>query len=89
MCISVISALTGRPVRKDVAMTGEITLRGSILPVGGIKEKVLAAHRMGIRKVLLPVDCKPDLDELPDTVRDSMEFVLISTVSDAVKEALI
>ncbi len=89
MCISVISALTGRPVRKDVAMTGEITLRGSILPVGGIKEKVLAAHRMGIRKVLLPVDCKPDLDELPATVRDSMEFVLISTVSDAVKEALI
>ena len=89
MCISVISALTGRPVRKDVAMTGEITLRGSILPVGGIKEKVLAAHRMGISKVLLPVDCKPDLDELPQTVRDSMQFVLISKVSDAVREALI
>ncbi len=89
MCISVISALTGRPVRKDVAMTGEITLRGSILPVGGIKEKVLAAHRMGISKVLLPVDCKPDLDELPQTVRESMQFVLISKVSDAVREALI
>ena len=89
MCISVISALTGRPVRKDVAMTGEITLRGSILPVGGIKEKVLAAHRMGISKVLLPADCKPDLDELPQTVRDSMQFVLISKVSDAVREALI
>ena len=89
MCISVISALTGRPVRKDVAMTGEITLRGNILPVGGIKEKVLAAHRMGISKVLLPVDCKPDLDELPQTVRESMQFVLISKVSDAVREALI
>ncbi len=89
MCISVISALTGRPVRKDVAMTGEITLRGSILPVGGIKEKVLAAHRMGIRKVLLPEECRPDLDELPETVRNSMEFVLISKVSDAVREALV
>ena len=89
MCISVISALTGRPVRKDVAMTGEITLRGSILPVGGIKEKVLAAHRMGIRKVLLPADCKPDLDELPQTVKDSMQFELISKVSDAVREALV
>ena len=89
MCISVISALTGRPVRKDVAMTGEITLRGSILPVGGIKEKVLAAHRMGISKVLLPQECKPDLDELPETVRNSMEFVLISKVSDAVREALV
>ena len=89
MCISVISALTGRPVRKDVAMTGEITLRGSILAVGGVKEKVLAAHRMGIKKVLLPQDCKPDLDELPQTVKDSMEFVLISKVDDAVREALI
>ena len=89
MCISVISALTGRPVRKDVAMTGEITLRGNILAVGGVKEKVLAAHRMGIRKVLLPTDCKPDLDELPQTVRDDLEFVLINKADDAVKEALI
>ena len=89
MCISVISALTGRPVRKDVAMTGEITLRGNILAVGGIKEKMLAAHRMGIRKVLLPLDCKADLDELPDTVRESMEFVFITKVDDAVREALV
>ena len=89
MCISAISALTGRPVRKDVAMTGEITLRGNILAVGGIKEKVLAAHRMGIKKVLLPLDCKADLDELPETVRNSMEFVLISKIGDAIREALI
>ena len=89
MCISVISALTGRPVRKDVAMTGEITLRGNILAVGGIKEKVLAAHRMGIRKVLLPQECKADLEELPQTVRDSMEFVLINKVDDAIREALV
>ncbi|MBR5731433.1 MAG: endopeptidase La [Firmicutes bacterium] len=89
MCISVISALTGRPVRKDVAMTGEITLRGNILAVGGIKEKVLAAHRMGIRKVLLPQECRADLEELPQTVKDSLEFVLISKVDDAIREALL
>jgi len=89
MCTSVISALTGKHIRKDVAMTGEITLRGKILPVGGIKEKVLAAHRMGIKKVLLPVDCKRDLDDLPKSVRTSIDFVLIDTVDDALKEALI
>ena len=88
MCVSVISALTGRPVRKDVAMTGEITLRGKVLPVGGIKEKMLAAHRMGIKKVLLPEDNKPDLDDLPQTVRDEMEFVLLKKIDDAVKEAI-
>jgi ATP-dependent Lon protease len=89
MCISVLSALTGRKIRKDVAMTGEITLRGKVLPVGGIKEKVLAAHRMGIRKVLLPSECRKDLDELPKTVRDEIEFVLIDEIADAIKEALI
>ena len=89
MCTSVISALTGKRIRKDVAMTGEITLRGKILPVGGIKEKVLAAHRMGIKKVLLPTDCKLDLDELPKSVKQSVKFVFIDTVDDALKEALV
>ncbi len=89
MCVSVISALTGRPVRKDVAMTGEISLRGKILPVGGIKEKVLAAHRMGIKTVLLPEENKPDLDDLPKTVRDELRFVLLKNADDALKEALI
>ena len=89
MCISALSALSGRKIRKDVAMTGEITLRGKVLPVGGIKEKVLAAHRMGIKKVLLPRDCKKDLDELPKTVLDDIEFVLIDDISDAIREALI
>ena len=88
MCVSVISALTGRPVRKDVAMTGEITLRGKVLPVGGIKEKMLAAHRMGIKKVLLPEENKPDLDDLPETVREEMEFVFLKKIDDAVKEAI-
>jgi ATP-dependent Lon protease len=87
MCVSVISALTGHPVRKDVAMTGEITLRGKVLPVGGIKEKVLAAHRMGIKKILLPEENKPDLEDLPEAVRGELEFVFLKKVDDAVREA--
>ena len=70
-------------------MTGEITLRGKILPVGGIKEKVLAAYRMGIRKVLMPEECKPDLDELPKEARDGIDFVFLKTVDDALKEAFV
>ena len=89
MCMSVLSALTGRKLRKDVAMTGEITLRGKVMAVGGIKEKVLAAHRMGIKKVLLPEECSKDLEELPESVRESMQFVLLNEVSDAIREALI
>lgn len=89
MCLSVISALTGRRVRKEVAMTGEITLRGKILPVGGIKEKVLAAHRAGIKKVLLPAENEQDLDELPAIVKEEVEFVLIKKVDDAIREALV
>ena len=89
MCISVLSALTGRPVRKDVAMTGEITLRGRILPIGGLKEKALAAHRMGIVKVLIPEENKKDLDDIPETVKSDIEFVLIKKIEDAVKEAVI
>ena len=89
MATAMVSALTRRKVRADVAMTGEITLRGKVTAVGGIKEKVLAAHRMGIKKVLLPVECRPDLDELPQTVKDDIEFVFISVVGDALKEALV
>ena len=65
MCTAMISTLTGIPVRKDIAMTGEITLRGNVLPVGGIREKVLAAHRAGIRKVLLPRENERDIDDIP------------------------
>lgn len=89
MCLSVISALTGRRVRKEVAMTGEITLRGKILPVGGIKEKVLAAHRAGIKKVLIPDENVQDLEELPEIVKKEVEFVLIKKVDDAIREALL
>lgn len=89
MCIAMISTLTGTPVRKDIAMTGEITLRGNVLPVGGIREKVLAAHRAGIRKVLLPRDNERDIDDIPEKVRKKMEFVLLDTVDDALKEVLV
>ncbi len=89
MCTAIISTLTDTPVRKDVAMTGEITLRGKVLPVGGIREKVLAAHRAGIRKVLLPKDNEPDIRDIPEVVREEMEFVLIKTVNDALKHVLV
>lgn len=89
MCTAMISTLTDTPVRKDVAMTGEITLRGKVLPVGGIREKVLAAHRAGIRKVLLPAENTRDIDDIPEKVRDQMEFVFISKVDDALKEVLV
>ncbi len=89
LCTSVLSALTGRPVRRDIAMTGEISLRGKVLPVGGVKEKLLAAHRMGIKKALIPAENEKDLDDLPQSVRDDMEFVLLDRIDDALREALI
>ncbi|MBR0597124.1 endopeptidase La [Clostridiales bacterium BAD-6] len=88
MCTAIISTLTQIPVRKDVAMTGEITLRGKVLPVGGIREKVLAAHRAGIKKVLLPADNAVDIEEIPANVRKKLEFVLINNVSEALEHAL-
>ncbi len=89
MCTAVISALSGRPVRREVAMTGEITLRGDVLPVGGVREKVLAAHRAGIKKVLLPRDNEKDIEELPSSVRHKMEFVLLDNIDQALDEALV
>ncbi len=85
---AVISALTERPVLREVAMTGEITLRGRVLPVGGIKEKLLAAHRMGIEKVLLPFDNNKDLEEIPDKIKKKMEFVLVENLDQVLEHAL-
>jgi ATP-dependent Lon protease len=82
------SLLTGHPVRADVGMTGEITLRGQVLPVGGIKEKVLAAHRAGLHTVILPRRNEKDLDDLPEEVRNEMEFVLVDRVDEVLKSAL-
>ncbi|MBR3146581.1 MAG: endopeptidase La [Eubacterium sp.] len=89
MCTAVISALSGRAVRREIAMTGEITLRGDVLPVGGIREKVLAAHRAGIKKILLPRDNEKDIEELPASVRRDLEFVLLDNVDQALEEALV
>ncbi|GAA0705548.1 endopeptidase La [Paraclostridium ghonii] len=89
MALGVISALTNIPVRNNVAMTGEITLRGRVLAVGGVKEKLLAAHRAGITKVLLPKECEADLDEIPQKVKDEMEFVLVSHMDEVLEHALL
>lgn len=86
---AVTSALSNTPINKDVAMTGEITLRGRVLPVGGIKEKVLAANRMGIAKVLLPFENSKDLDEVPQKIRKDMEFVLVKNMNDVLEHALV
>ncbi|HXJ49383.1 MAG TPA: endopeptidase La [Candidatus Acidoferrum sp.] len=82
------SLLTGRPVRDDVAMTGEITLRGRVLPIGGIKEKVLGAHRAGLRRVLLPRRNEADLDDIPSDLRKQMQLVLIESIDEVLREAL-
>ena len=88
MFTSVISALTNKPVRKDVAMTGEITLRGKVLPVGGIKEKVLAAHRAGIKTILLPRENEADIEDIPLNVRKQLKFVLLDRAKEALQYAL-
>ena len=88
MVTSIISAITDIPVNKDVAMTGEITLRGLVLPIGGVKEKLLAAHRAGIKKVLIPEENKKDLVEVPKTIVDSMEIIPVKNVDEVLKVAL-
>ncbi|MHB8171767.1 MAG: endopeptidase La [Thermincolia bacterium] len=89
MATALISALNNKKVRRDVAMTGEITLRGRVLPVGGIKEKVLAAHRAGIKKIILPIDNKRDMDDIPVAVKKKLEFILVEHLDDVLPEALV
>jgi ATP-dependent Lon protease len=88
MFVALASALTGRTVRHDVAMTGEISLRGLVLPVGGIKEKVLAAHHAGLKTVMLPARNKRDFEEIPEEARNTMQFVWLETVDQALEHAL-
>jgi ATP-dependent Lon protease len=85
---SIISSITGVPVNKNVAMTGEVTLIGNVLQIGGLKEKLLAAHRAGIKKVLIPTDNKKDLVEIPEVIRKSIDIICVKTVDEVLKEAL-
>ena len=89
MASAVVSVLTDRPVRRDVAMTGEITLRGKVLPIGGLKEKLLAAHRAGIKTFILPDKNRKDLHEVPDEVKDSMELVMVKHIDEVLAKALL
>ncbi len=89
MACALVSTLTQRPVRNDVAMTGEITLRGKVLPIGGVKEKVLAAHRAGITTLILPLENEKDLEDVPANVRRQMEFVFVESMEEVLEVALV
>ena len=88
MATAILSAFTSKPVRKDVAMTGEITLRGRVLPIGGLKEKALAANRIGIRDVIIPEENKKDVEEIPENVRKNLNFICVSKVDEVFARAV-
>ena len=89
MVTAVTSALCKRPVRSDIAMTGEVTLRGRVLPIGGLKEKTLAAHRAGIRTLIIPFDNKKDVEKIPEKVREQMKFIFVKSMDEVLKHALV
>ncbi|KAB8134709.1 endopeptidase La [Gracilibacillus oryzae] len=89
MATALVSALTGRPVRKEVGMTGEITLRGRVLPIGGLKEKSLSAHRAGITTIIIPADNEKDLEDIPDTVREQLTFIPVDHLDKVLQYALL
>ena len=89
MATTLVSALTKIPVRRDVAMTGEITLRGKVLPIGGVKEKVLAAHRAGVKNIILPRDNEKDLADIPKNVLDVIDTHLVAQMDEVLKIALV
>ena len=89
MALAIISALSQRPIRSDVALTGEITLRGRVLPIGGLKEKVLAAHRIGIHTIVLPEDNQPDVVDIPADIRKRVRFKFVKTMDEVIAEALL
>jgi len=88
MTAALASLYTGRKVRSDTSMTGEITLSGLVFPVGGVKEKILAAHRAGIKRIIMPAQNEADIDEIPEDVRKDLEFILASKISDVLEAAL-
>ena len=89
MATAIVSALTNEPVRNDVAMTGEITLRGNVLPIGGLKEKSISAHRAGIKTIIIPHDNEKDLDEIPDVVKDNVKIIFADRIEDVLQVALV
>ena len=89
MALAIVSALAQRPIRSDVALTGEITLRGRVLPIGGLKEKVLAAHRIGIQTIVLPADNQPDVVDIPIDIRKRLTFKFVNTMDEVIAEALL
>jgi ATP-dependent Lon protease len=88
LAMALLSAVAGVPVRQDLAMTGEITLRGKVLPVGGIKDKILAAFRVGIREVILPIENEKDLEDIPEDVRSAIHFHLVKEMDEVIAVAL-
>jgi ATP-dependent Lon protease len=89
MATAILSAFTQKPVKKSVAMTGEITLRGKVLPIGGLKEKALAAYRIGVTDIIIPQDNTKDLEEIPENVREKLHFIPVSNVDSVFKTAII
>ena len=89
MATAVISALTRKPVRNDTAMTGEITLRGRVLPIGGLRDKTLAAHRHGIRRLIVPADNQRDMREIPQNIRDDIEFIFVRNMDQVIQAAIL
>ena len=89
MVTSIVSSITGIPVDKNIAMTGEVTLRGHVLPIGGLKEKLLAAHRAGIKKIIIPDDNKKDLADIPKKILDDIEINTVKSVDEVLKIALL
>ncbi len=89
MATALVSALTGRAVRKEVGMTGEITLRGRVLPIGGLKEKSLSAHRAGIKTIIIPKDNEKDLEDIPESVRQELTFIPVDHLDTVLEYALL
>jgi ATP-dependent Lon protease len=88
MTTALVSAFTQRPARRDVAMTGEITLRGKVLAVGGIRDKVLAAHRAGIKTIILPRENQRNLEDIPEHVKNELQFIFVEHLDDVLDKAL-
>src|SRR5699024_10918022 len=89
MATALVSSLSSRRVKKEVAMTGEVTLRGRVLPIGGLKEKSLSAHRAGITTIIIPEENEKDIDDIPESVRNELTFIPVSHLDEVLKHALV